>query len=394
MGRITNFKGGVTMANNIAEWFGLKRPNFILEPKKDADFYAPRTGVDIPKLEEGILVNLVTDRPPKRFFWGIYGGGKTHTLFHLIRRLERHLNIYPVYVECPSVPKKSTFLHLYHDGIMANMGQEFVVGIFKKLIEQIGIVRFDELFSKLKEKLEDEELARAVANLLGARSEKELIFWRYISGVDVPKRDLEDLNVTEPLADAIPSRLANILISIGKVVKLTERKTLVLILDELDRLGSVTDEYGASTYEEAFRRLVDENQKDIAIIMSCSARSQRDIPDIFGGEGGPVLSRIGSENIIEIPEISSNDVDTFIKKILEHIVDREKIRTKIDEIKNTTDETLEIEFFPFTREAIEALKGTLRGTMTPREITQRMSNAAGKAFLMKKLVITRDIIGG
>ncbi len=383
------------MANNLAEWFGLKRPNFILDPQKDADFYAPRTGVDIPKLEEGIQVNLLTDRPPKRLFWGRYGGGKTHTLFHISKRLERHLDIYPVYVECPSVPKKSTFLHLYHDGIMASMGQDFVVRIFNELIASIGTVRFDELLSKLKQILGDEDLSRAVSGLLGARPDKELIFWRYISGIPLPTRDLAELNVTQSLADSIPSRLANIVIIIGKVVKAIRSKTILLILDELDRLKSVTDEYGLSTYEEAFRRLVDENQRDVAIMMGCSAVNIRELPEIFAGESGPILSRIGRQNIIEISEISPNDVDNFIKKILEYIVDREIAGQKIEEIKKRgISETLTIEFFPFTNEAIEALKGTLGANMTPREITQRMSDAAGKAFLMKRPVITRDIIGG
>lgn len=380
------------MSNSVAEWFGLKRNNFILNPKEDADFYAPRSGIDIPKIEEGIKVNLATDRPPKRFFWGIYGGGKTHTLFHLTKRLEKHLPIYSVYIECPSVPKKSTFLHLYHDGIMASIGQDFVLEIFKDLIASIGTVRFDELFANLKEILEDEELSRAVSSLLGARAEKELTFWRYISGVSVGLRDLAELNLTQALADTIPSRLANILIIIGKVVKKVKQKTLVLILDELDRLGTVTDEYGASTYEEAFRRLVDENQREIAVIMSCSARSQRDIPTVFGGERGPILSRIGNHNVIEISPISEQDVENFIIKILEYIVDEKTRSLKMEQLKESTQETLNIEFFPFTVEAIETLKSTLRGIMTPREITQRMSDAAGKAFLMKRDIITSDII--
>lgn len=384
------------MVNSVSEWFGLKRANFILDPKNDAEFYAPRTGVDIPKLEEGIQVNLVTDRPPKRFFWGRYGGGKTHTLFHLSKRLEKHLNIYPVYIECPSVPKKSIFLHLYHDGIMASMGQDFIVEMFKNLIASVGTVRFEELFAKLKEILEDEELSRAVTSLLGARPDKELTFWRYISGVSVPARDLAELNLTQSLADAIPSRLANIVIIIGRVVKKTKGETLVLILDELDRLKSMTDEYGISTYEEAFRRLVDENQRDVAIIMGASAVNLRDLPDLFaGGEAGPILGRIGSHNLKEISEISPNDVDNFIIRILEYIVNRKIAEQKIEELKKEgLNETLEVELFPFTKESIEALKGTLRGIMTPREITQRMSDAAGKAFLMKKPVITSDIIGG
>jgi len=387
------------MANSVAEWFGLKRANFILNPKEDADFYAPRTGVDIPALVEGIQINLVTDRPPKRFFWGLYGGGKTHTLFHITRQLEKLLSIYPVYVECPSVPKKSTFLHLYHDGIMSSMGQDFVVGLFKDLIVSIGTVRFEELFAKLKEILEDEELSRAVSSLLGARPEKELTFWRYIAGVSVPQRDLAELNLTQALVDTIPSRLATIITIIGKVIKRLKNKTLVLIIDEFDRLKSVADEYGASTYEEAIRRLVDENQRDVAIIFGCSAANLRPgeeqgTPVFLGEEGGPILSRIGSHNLIQISEIAHSDVDTFISKILEYIVDKNAVEPKIKELKNSISETVEIDSFPFTKEAIEALKGILRGTMTPREITQRMSDAAGRAFLMKRAVITRDIIGG
>ena len=381
------------MANGVAEWFGLKRPNFILDPRKDAEFYAP-TGVDIPALIEGLQVNLVTERPPKRFFWGIYGGGKTHTLFHISKQLQGLLDICPVYVECPSVPRKSTFLDLYHDGIMASMGQDFVVKLFKDLIRSVGTVLFEDLFAELKGILGDEELARAVASLLGARLDKELTFWRYISGVSVPARDLAELNQTQALADTIPSRLANIVIILGRVVKRIKGQTLALIIDELDRLKSVTDEYGVSTYEEAFRKLVDENQRDVAILMSCSAVNLREVPDFIGTEAGPILSRIGSHNLIQISEISANEVDRFIKKIIEYITDRPQAEQKVNELKGQVSETLDLDLFPFTKEAIEALKGELRGIMTPREITQRMSDSAGRAFLMKKSVITKDVVGG
>lgn len=382
------------MTNKIAEWFGLKRPNFILDPKEDAEFYAPRSGVDIPRLIEGLQVNLVTERPPKRFFWGVYGGGKTHTLFNITCQLERITNISPIYVECPSVPKKSIFLDLYHDGIMVSMGQDFILELFRDLIDSMGTVRFNELLTNLKEALGDEELSRAVASLLGARPDRELAFWRYISGVSVPQRDLEELNQTQALADAIPSRLANIIIIIGKVVKKIRKKTLTLVIDEIDRLKNVQDLYGISTYEEAFRRLVDENQRDVAVLMGCSAVNLKELPMLFSGEAGPIISRIGHHNLIEISEISPDDVDNFIKKILEYIVDRKKAERKIEKLKDETTETVTLDFYPFTNESIDALKGTLRGIMTPREITQRMSDAAGKAFLMKKPIITRDILEG
>jgi Cdc6-like AAA superfamily ATPase len=236
------------MASSVAEWFGLKRPNFILDPKDDCEFYAHRTGVDIPKIIEGLQVNLVTDRPPKRIFWGIYGGGKTHTLFNIAKQLEKLTNIHPVYVECPSVPKKSTFLQLYHDGIMASMGQDFVIQLFKDLIADIRMVQYEELLQKLKEIIEDEELSRASSSLLGARAERILTFWRFISGVSVPARDLADIGQTQALADADPSKLAEVILVIGRLLKRLRSKTLVLIIDEFDRLKDVSDEFGLSTY--------------------------------------------------------------------------------------------------------------------------------------------------
>jgi len=387
------------MANGVAEWFGLKRSNFILDPRSDAEFFAPRTGLDIPQLVEGLQVNLVTGRPPKRFFWGIYGGGKSHTLFHITRQLERLVPICPVYVECPSVPRKSTFQHLYHGGIMAGMGQDFVVKIFEDLLQTIGVTRPDERLKKLKEVIEDEELSRAVDILLLPGVDKRLSFWRYISGASVPPRDLADLGQTQALADADSAKLADVIVVIGKVVKKLKKQTLVLVIDELDRLKSVTDEFGLSTYENAFRKLTDENQRDVAIIMGCSSANlqpgmDEGIPIFLGYEHGPILGRIGKHNLIEIREISADDVDSFIKSILGYIVDREKANQKIKEIEGSITETWESDFFPFTNEAIEALKGILEGIMTPREITQRMSDSAGKAFLMKKPIITREIIGG
>jgi len=381
------------MANEgIAKWFGLKRPNFILNPKDDAGFYAPRTRVEIPSLVESLQTDLVTEVPPKRLFWGRYGGGKTHTLFKLSIELGRMIPIHPIYVECPNLSKKATFLHLYH-GIMTSMGQEFVVGLFEELLEDIRLVRREELLKELDKTLNDEELSRAVASLIGADSSKKLSFWRYISGVAVPQRDLGDLGQAQGLTEAQPAKLAQLLIVVGKVLKKVKKQTAVFILDELDRLVWVGEETG-STFVDAFRKLVHVNQRDAAILMGVSAVRIQDLPDVFGGEAGPVLSHIPPNNRIEIPELEPNDVDEFIKKVINYVRDPSvDISQRIKKIEPGISEKLKLDFFPFTEEAIEALKGTLRGIMTPREIEQRMTQAAGKSYLMKKPVITRDIIG-
>lgn len=385
------------ITEGIAEWFGLSRSNFILDPEADADFYAKRTRVDIQSIVESLRIDLVTELPPKRLFWGLYGGGKTHTLFKVTKELAKLIKIYPVYVECPNLAKKSTFVHLYHDGIMASMGQDFICKLFEDLIEDIGLVRREELLKKLKGVIGDEELSRAVASLLGADPAKKLAFWRYISGVSVPQRDIADLGQTQDLTTAEPAKLAEIIVIISKVLKSIRKETLVLILDELDRLEYVGDETG-TTFQNAFRKLMDPNQRDVAVLMGCSAGNLRELPDVFGvrtvEDLGPVISRLGQTGLIEISQVNPEDVDVFIKAIIQYLRKQDlNINERIAKLKQKIGETIEPDFFPFTKESIEALKGTLRGIMTPREIIQRMTQAAGKAYLMQKPIITKNVIG-
>ena len=380
----------------IAEWFGLSRSNFILDPEADADFYAKRTRIDIHSIVESLRIDLVTELAPKRLFWGLYGAGKTHTLFKVTIELEKLISICPVHVECPNLAKKSTFVHLYHDGIMASMGQDFICKLFEDLIEDIGIVKREELLKRLKEVIGDEELSRAVASLLGADSNKKLAFWRYISGVSVPQRDIADLGQTQDLTTAEPAKLAEIIVIIGKALKRIKKQTLVLILDELDRLEYVGAETG-TTFQNAFRKLMDPNQRDVAVLIGCSADNLTKLPEVFGvttvDSLGPVISRLGRNNLIEISQIDPEDADAFIKAIIQHFRKKNlNIDERIAELKQKTSETIEPDFFPFTKESIEALKGTLGGIMTPREIIQRMTQAAGKAYLMQKSVITKEVI--
>jgi hypothetical protein len=380
----------------ICERYALKRPNFVINQRTDAGFYAPRSRVDIVKIVESLQVNLVTGVPPKRLFWGLYGGGKTHTLFKVANELEKLTPIYVQYVECPNLAKRSTFLHLYHDGIMASIGQEFALDLFMRFVEaivkEIGIRR-DALIRRLLEETGSEELSHAIAALGAGEPERKLLFWRYISGVEVAKDDLPSLGQTQDLTEAEPSRLADVIITMGRLVKKIHHKTLVVILDELDRLKYVGEETGSS-FQNALRRLLDDTQVHVSFLNACSASNLDQLPFVFGGKHGPVLSRIGEANIQEIPELEPGDIDGFIKALIGFVRDTGvNLQDRITDAKKSTKELIEPDFFPFTQEGIEALKSTLQGIMTPREVTQRMTQAVGRAFLMGRKAVTRNVIG-
>jgi hypothetical protein len=384
----------MTAKPSIQERFGLNRPNFILNPlsSEDASFFAQRTHVNVSDIIENLQIDLATGLPPKRLFWGPYGGGKTHTLQNTMLTLESLTPIHHVYVECPDLSRRSTFLDLYHEGIMRSMGQDFVLGLLEKARDKAGYARRDELLALLRDQLSDEELAKAVAILIDPTDERRLLLWTWISGVKVSATGLKDLGQTQDLSTAEPARLSQVVTIIGNLVSSLEQKTLVLILDEMDRIGAV----GAETitqFSTGFRRLVEPHQQHVAVLIAASAENYRELPDIFW-DRGPVGSCFSHGAVKEIPSLDDPDVEPFIQQIIKHVRNPDiDISALVEEAKNAgVGETIKEDLFPFTEEAIQALKGNLGLDMTPREITLSMTHALGKAHLLNRSAITSDVI--
>lgn len=382
----------MTDSLDLQKRYGLRRPNFLLNPlsDEDAEFFADRSDVNVGNIVDNLQIDLATGVPPKRLLWGPYGGGKTHTLLHTMKRLARLTPVHPIYVECPDLSKRATFLDLYREGIMRALSQDFVLDLFEKTRDKVGYAKREELLRKLKESLLDEELAKAVAILIDPTEQKRLLLWSWFSGVTVPRSDLADLGQTQDLSNAEPARLAQYLSIVGKLVKELENRTLIIILDEIDRLRAV----GVETivqFQTAFTRLMDPNQKHVAILVGLSAQNLADLPEVFQ-ERTPVTSRLGKDAILQINYLDDVEVESFIKKIVNFIRDPQApIDDLLKQAKASTNEMVDAELFPFTEEAIQALKLSLGREMTPREITLKMTRAAGKAHNHGKPVISEDV---
>ena len=376
--------------DSIETRFGLVKPNFIVDPDAESDFYAYRSDVDIGALVEGLHEDVVTGLAPKRLVWGPFGGGKTHTLHKIMRELDNITAIHAVHVDCPDLSRRATFLDLYRDGIVRAIGQDFVLNLFEATLQNVGMALREELLRKLRDALADEELSKAVVRLVDPGFNR-LKLWAYVSGVPLNRSDLIDLGQTQDLTSAESSRLAEMLILLGKLTKDNLNKTLVIILDEMDRLQGVGAET-IITFETGFRRLVDPNQRAVAVLIGHSAGAIADMPELFRG-GGAVMSRLTDDAVVEIRTLQTPDVDRFIKEIIERFRDpAADIDSLIDQAKLSTSETINPQFFPFSDEAIVALKGRLTGAMTPREITLNMTRLLGRAHRLKQTAVMSEIV--
>ena len=369
----------------VGQRYGLRRGNFILDPIKDTDCFA-RDDIRTQAIAESLDIDLVTALAPKRLVSGPYGGGKTHTLMRTMSELRELTSIHYVRIECPDLSRKSTFHDLFREGIMRGLGQDFVMGLIEGAVSSVGLAGRDELLTRLKEKFGDEETARAAIRIVDPNFD-ELRLWRWISGVRMSRQDLDDLGQTQDLTQAESARLADIIVMFGRLLRDQQDETLVLILDEMERLGTIGGET-IVTFESGFTRLVDPNQTDVSILIGTSSEGEFDMIDIFR-ERGPVRSRLGTDAEIEITALDEADVDKFIKGIISYVRSpAADINALVSAASKTVEESVTLKFFPFTNDAIENLKSQLTQIMTPREITMKMTRALGRAYRADSLAIT------
>lgn len=371
----------------IAEKFGLKRDNFILDPIKDFECFA-RDDIAIQDIAEGLDVDLVTGLAPKRLVWGPYGGGKTHMLMKTSHELTKLTNIMWFRIECPDLSRRSRFHDLYRDGIMRGLGESFVINLLENVVRQVGFRQQEELRTELKTWFEDEEVAKAAVQLFNPNFER-LKLWRWISGVSMSRADLDQLGQTQDLTQSEAARLADLVVMVGKLVRRIHDRTLVLILDEMERLRTIGPET-ITTFMSGFSHLVDQNQRDVSILIGSSAQLEVDMVDIFSANS-PVMSRLGDDVKIEVSALATDgDVDRFIEDVLKYIrIEDFDVAGAVE--KTETSETLDARFFPFSIEAIDAIRAKL-SALTPRNISMQLTRSLGRAHRKDLPAITAECI--
>lgn len=373
---------------SIATKFGLSRDNFILDPVDDHACFA-RDDIRTQDIAESLDIDVVTGLAPKRLVWGPYGAGKTHTLMRTVEELGHLTSIHQVRIECPDLAKKSRFHDLYREGIMRGIGQDFVIDLLNSVRLEVGMRKADELRAELKKWFRDEEVGRAAERLYDPNFEA-LKLWRWISGVPMSRSDLDALGQTQDLTQTEAARLADIIVMLGRILRELKKTSLVLILDEMERLKSIGPET-ITTFVSGFTRLVDPNQTSVCILIGASAEMLRDMVDVFGG-AGPVASRLGADAMIQIPALPDPDVNKFIAGVLAYIRKPDyDVQGAIRVQSTAQDEELTDEFYPFTTEAVEAVKSRTQ-ILTPREITMQMTRALGRAHRKSMNVISSECI--
>ena len=366
-----------------------KRDSFTIDPKitpSDARFYFGRKEKE-KQIKTQIRKCFIAPGTPKMMIWGPYGSGKTQTLYYIDYYLNNekppscYLNPFVVHIDT-EVQSKSDCAAI-HIQLLETLGKEPVTKWVTDLFNKV-----DDLNKELRELVGDPNSVTCLEELR-AGGASSLFAWRWLSGQTLSNTDLQALKVTRNLGQLGAGDMVNLLVGIGKLAEKNGEK-LIFMLDEMEQLQNVRTGDSTESLHQYFRKLADPANSSIGFIIGCTADTRDEMPRILNR--ADVSTRIGEINYIEIPHLPAvQDVKTFVKELLEHLVDQKAADKKIKSEKLK----VPLEAFPFTGNAFELLCDYASQDPVkalPRNLINSINECAIQAWDEKKLFVNETIV--
>ncbi len=371
---------------NIAESFCLKegRRNFHINVRSgeiDRRVYFGRKDLNM-KLTKQIRQKYDMGMPPKKYLYGEYGSGKTHTLFNVKYQLEEspEANDQDYRVRCIFIEgefrKKTTFRYL-HGQILEGIGLDEVKNTVSDFVTKHAN---EDIVKLLRKRFNHSNIAKAFHQL--SVGIKDVTLWKWLCGGSLTPAELSTMNLTKNLDST--DEMVGILVGLSTMF-MECKIHLLFLLDELEGLHNVGDDDARRSFHDAFRRFFDDSNDSAGVIVSIIAANDSEIPRfIFEPD---IISRLGRDNIEDIGYLQEEEeVKRFLMDLFDLVIDQEKLKVRVDagEIPPETD------FYPLSADAMEQiieLAIQAPGASLPRNIIRAVNEAASQAAMDSRRII-------
>jgi len=332
---------------------GLRDWPFRVVPEPQfCDFLADRTTLRADV--ESLLVSL-ENRPTStiHLMWSWYGAGKTHTAFYLANLCtQKHESLRPIYTECPRDAKG--FPDLYRVTVAQFSIEELVDAYLEQSTRPSGKATFGRTM--------DPDLSSALTQAALGERPLQILLHQWLLGNPMPRSSLSQLGVGARITttEQCSSTLASIVdlltpTPLGAIPMVTERKRIVWIIDEVQRVEEVSPTAQRSLLSGlvgVFNRC----PTGLTLLLAYSGEpKEKGLPEWIPAD---LADRIGLEKTMLLPPLRSDEGRVFVHDLLAHF--------RLPEANDRG------EYFPFEVEAIEALVDTLSkmGDLKPRTLMQ------------------------
>lgn len=330
----------------LNERFSLKgdRKNFTisfrLNPEDRAAYFGKKKVNN--EIVQGIRERYTMGNQPKKYLYGQYGAGKTHTLFNIKYQLEENPQDQENYkVKCCLIDaefKEKTNYNYLHGQMMEAMTLETVKEIVQEYLANNAGPHLEE---KLRNDFGDANIARAI-RALGYAGET-ITLWKWLCGGSLNTAELASYNLTKNM-DTV-SEMYRVLVGI---MRLFVKKGMyyLFLLDEMEGLKNIRNQDCRESFHDAFRKLADDDNDVVGIIVSIFTVSEDDIPDFIFTQD--IVTRLNKANIHPLEYIAhEDDVQQFLIDLFALVIDDNKKEEK--EKQGLIPSGLE--YYPLTDEA-------------------------------------------
>jgi len=360
--------------------YGLKQEYFVINPRKEFQVFFARED-EFENFYQELVGTVNSGRVPRYVVFGFFGVGKTHFLLHLKHKLADTADA--VYVETPSCHRRTSFIEFYRS-IVSALGRTTVIDLLAEGLKKP---------TKIRELGLTEDLLRVIDNAF--REKQPFVLWKFLSGEKLKATEADKLEAVRrelSVEDAVA-----LLNAMAILHERATGKPLILLVDEFENTAHIGGD-AKTAFTEAMRSLVDEGSM-IGTVFALTARSTAEMPSPIIDE--PVVRRIGITNYIHFEDYKPDELTKFMRQVIQYRresnFDAKKALANLQ-----TAETLDIETYPFTREALEQIvnavlvfkeQGKIDG-VRPKEALEMMDRALRVAIAGKRPFIGKDAILG
>ena len=376
------------MIGPLNEKFCLKhnRKNFNINFRFELEDRAAYFGRN--KINEDIIrdirVRYMMGYQPKKFLYGQYGIGKTHTLYNIKYQLEESLEAKEnsdYEVKCCFIDaefKEKTNYNYLHAQMMEALTLEKIKDIVQEYLSKNAGPNLED---KLRNEFGDANIARAI-QALGYVGEP-ITLWKWLCGSSLTAAELTLYNLTKNM-DTV-SEMYRVLTGIMRQF-VNKGVYYLFLLDEMEGLENIHNQDCRESYHDAFRRLADDDNDVIGFIVSIYAMREEDIPEFVFREA--ITTRLNRSNIHRLECLAQDDVRQFLKDLFALVIDDDKKKEK--EKQGLIPSGLE--YYPLTDEAIDEfvnLAITAPTSSLPRNFISALNEGAVHAAGRDSNIIDR-----
>ncbi len=366
------------------------RKNFSINfrvNRKDRAAYFGKTKIN-DEIAESIRERYMMGTQPKKYIYGQYGVGKTHTLFNIKYKLEESAEAKATtdyQVKCCFIDaefKERTNYNYLHAQMMEALTLEKIKEVIDEYLARNAGPALEE---KLRNDFGDANIARAI-RALGFAGEP-ITLWKWLCGGSLSAAELTSYNLTKNM-DTI-SEMYRVLVGIMRLF-VNKGIYYLFLLDEMEGLINIRNRDCRASFHDALRKLADDDNGVVGFIVSIYALQEDEIPDFVFTED--IQTRLNKANIHHLEYLAhDDDVRQFLKDLLALVIDETKRKDK----ERQGHIPANLEYYPLTDEAIDEFVNLAIGAPTaslPRNFISALNEGAVHAARRDSYVIdTEDL---